>query len=145
MIAMAAIAVLAQAACTMFIGTDAVPRWKATAVPKDRLLAFTDNKPGSVSVIVTRDTGFMGGGCFIGLVIEGTLAARFDTSETAVFYLPPGEANMAAIPDPKGRGSCGVSGWDPVLETYDMKADRPNLYRISLRAYRRPDVVPSVY
>jgi hypothetical protein len=125
--------------------TQGVPRAEATRVPPDRLLAFTDRKDGYASVVVTRDAGLMGGGCFIGLVISGTLAARFDPAETAEFFVPPGETDMAVVRDPQGRGMCSMGAWNPVPEHYTLKKDGLNLFRISLGPFRRPRLLPAVY
>jgi hypothetical protein len=114
-------------------------------VPTERLLAYTTAKEGYAKVSVTRDAGFMGGGCYVGLVVEGVLAARFDAGETAEFYVPTGDSNMAVVPDPQGRGLCSGAGWYPVPEHYALKADRLNLFRISFGAYRRPRLLPAVY
>ena len=138
-------AVLCSASCTMFGATEPVPRDTAKAVPPERILAYTDKKDGYVSVFVTRDAGIMGSGCYIGLVVDGTLAGRFGTTETAEFFLPVGESDMAVVRDPHGRGLCAIGSWNPVPEHYVIRADAPNLFRISLGAWRRPRLLPTVY
>ena len=131
--------------CTAFVRTNASPHATANTVPADRILAYSEQQEGYAAMTVTRDEGFMGGGCYLGLVIEGKIAARFDPNETATFFVPPGERNMAVVPDPEGRGLCSVGGWDPVAEKYTIQIGVPNHYRISLGAYRRPRLLPSVY
>lgn len=84
----------------------------------------------------------MGGGCHIGLEINGMLAARFSPGEAAIFYVPSASPPMQVIPDPLGKGLCGIAGWTPVPETYTLKAEQDNIFRISLGAYRRPRLVP---
>jgi hypothetical protein len=130
--------------CTVFVRTESVPHDSAEPAPAERVLGYQEHKDDYVPLIITRDVGFMGGGCYIGVVIEGTLVARLDPGETATFYVRPGETNMAAVPDPQARGLC-AAGWDPVLEHYVLKSDRPNLYRVSLGAYRRPRLTPAAY
>lgn len=129
--------------CTVFVRTNQVSTSSAVQVPVDRVLAFQDKQPDSFVLQVTRDEGFMGGGCYIGLEIEGSLAGRFDTGETATFYLSTSTPKMSVIPDPLGRGLCGISGWTPVPENYVLKSSGLNLYRISLGAYRRPRLLPA--
>lgn len=138
------LAALLLSGCTVFVRTESVPHETARPAPADRVLAYQEQKETYVPLVVTRDAGFMGGGCYIGVVIEGTLVARLDPGETATFYAPPGDTNMGAVPDPQARGLCAM-GWDPVPEHYVLKVDRPNLFRISLGAYRRPRLVPAVF
>ena len=142
---MSLLAVALCSGCTAFVRTNATSHSTANEVPTDRMLAYSEQKEGYASMTVTRDEGFMGGGCYLGLVISGTIAARFDPKETATFFIPPGETSMAVVPDPQRKGLCSVGGWDPVPEKYDIKIGATNLYRISLGAYRRPRLLPSVY
>ena len=68
-LALAAAAVFGLSSCTLLGRTEPVPRSAGKPVPPERLLAYTEKKDGYVSFAVTRDAGFMGSGCFIGLVI----------------------------------------------------------------------------
>lgn len=130
--------------CTAMVRTEAVPQSAAKSVPTERLRAFQENHLNYALVTVTRDAGFMGGGCYIGLVVSGILAARFDPEETARFFIPAGKSEMAVVRDPEGQGLCSVGAWDPVPEHYELKQDGQNLFRISLGAYRRPRLLPAV-
>jgi hypothetical protein len=56
---------------------------------------------------VTRDVGLIGSGCFLGILIDSTLAAKFDPAEAATFYVEPGE-HLAAPTVIGGRGLCGA-------------------------------------
>lgn len=69
-----------------------VPFAIAKPVPQERLLAF--QKPSSDSnatLVMIRDSGFFGGGCYHAIWIDGVLAAKLDPEETATFYVTPGE------------------------------------------------------
>lgn len=138
------LAVLGCSGCTMFVHTLPVPYQAGKAVPADRVLAYQEQASGYAHMVVTRDKGVMGSGCYIGVVIAGKLAGRFGPSETASFYVPANTTDMATVPDPKGRGLCKL-GWNPVPEHYVLKTDGLNLFRISLGAYRRPRLTPAVY
>lgn len=81
----------------------------AIQAPVDRVLAFketTRDKSASLSVI--RDAAFQGGGCYMALWINQTLAARLDTSEVAKFYVEPGELLLRVGRDPQGKGLCAI-------------------------------------
>lgn len=88
--------------------TSPVTSDKARPVPADRMLAFGNGEPATSGVVsVTRDSGFLGGGCYLGFYIDGQLAAKFDTAEKGVFYVKPGE-HVIGIGNPGGSGLCNI-------------------------------------
>ena len=114
--------------------TDTVPvsLKDARQVPDDRLLAYQEKSPEYRLLIVTRDKGPFGGGCFIGLEINGVLSGRFESEESAHFYIPSSEPAMRVVPDPLGKGLCSSRSWKPVDEYYVLSAQFPNIFRISV-------------
>lgn len=76
-------------------------------VPTDRLLAFQEQSATMGGIVITRDVGMVGGACFLGVLIDGTLAGKLDTGERASFYLPPGP-HLIAPTWIDGRGLCGA-------------------------------------
>lgn len=139
-----ALLVFTTSGCTMLVRTNPVSVTSATSVPSDRVLIYQVQRPEYFTMTVTRDEGVMGSGCFIGLEIDGKLAARIDPSETAKFYIPSPKPTMRVLQDPYGQGLCGVFSWTPVEENYILKPEQNNLFRISLGAYRRPRLVPAL-
>lgn len=126
----------------MFVRTEAVGEVNAKLVPKERVLAYQESKEGYATIVITRDAGFMGGGCYFGVTANSTLIGRFDTEESATFFMPPGEIEMAVVRDPDGRGLCGITYDKPAVEKQTIKSDATKHFRISLRAYRRPQLIP---
>lgn len=131
--------------CTAIVRTNQTEAGAAKTVPSERRLAYQTNSPQFFRLDVTRDEGFMGGGCYIALEIDGALAGRFDTEEMGTFYVPSATPKLRVIPDPMGKGLCALGGWNPVAENYKLIRDKPNRYRISLGAYRRPRLLPMSY
>lgn len=131
---------------TLFIfltscSTSQVSLNKATPVPKDRVLSYSEYNPDYAKVEITRDSGFLGGGCYLSVIFRESHLARFDVSEKATFYLPEGEWNFAVAPDPMGNGLCSPAlGFNPAFEKKVIKNGQDNLFRISSRAYRRPQL-----
>jgi hypothetical protein len=81
----------------------------AKQVPGERLLALQDATPDrSATLVVTRDQGFVGGGCYFSFLVNGAHAARFDVGESARFYVAPGEVLLRAGRDLMGQGLCGL-------------------------------------
>jgi hypothetical protein len=134
-------ATLALSACTAMVQTRHAEGAHLHEVPADRLLAFQDQAPGTARVEVTRDAGFMGGGCYLALMYGGKLIGRFDPEEHATFWLPVGKVDLAAAPDPLGRGLCSISTSDPAIEPHEIAAGKTTYLRMRLGAYRRPWVV----
>jgi hypothetical protein len=126
--------------CAGFFKTDAVPAGAAKTVPNERMLAFQNEVVGYSKLVITRDTGYLGGGCYIAIEIERTLAARLDTGESATFYVPPGEVEVSVVPDPLGRGLCALGDYEPVRRKYSLTPEHPTLFRLSSRQYRRPEL-----
>lgn len=137
-----AIIVVTTTGCTMFARTNPVAVGSASKASSDRVLMYQEKVPEYFLMTVTRDEGIMGSACFIGLEINGKLAARFDPRETVSFYIPSATPALQVVRDPFGRGLCS-SEWTPVQETYELKAKQNNLFRISLGAYRRPRLLPA--
>lgn len=89
-------------------GTTPVSLKNAEQVPKHRLLGFQEQRNEFGTMVVTRDEGFVGSGCFCSLYVNNQLAARFDTGETAGFFVPPGELLLKVGRDPDGKGLCSI-------------------------------------
>lgn len=76
--------------------TDPIPAEKASPVPSSRLHAFQQQPAGAATLIVTRDTGFVGGGCNTKVSIDGKLAAEIGPGESARFFVAPGDRMVSA-------------------------------------------------
>lgn len=132
--------ILSACATTPIIPSSAIP------APTERILAFQNkDAKNNATLVVTRDEGFMGGGCYYALFINGTLAARFDVGETARFYLEPGEILLRVGRDPQGRGFCssGQQYWtqrETILKYGDTK-----YFRMLLDANGTTDIQRSDY
>lgn len=108
-----------------------VPINDAKQAPADRAIAFQCSDATKSSILtVIRDEGVMaGGGCYMALWINKTLAARLDTSEVARFCLEPGELLLRVGRDPQGKGLCatGQDHWiqrETVLGPSEQKTFR---------------------
>ena len=113
----------------------------ADPVPADRLLAFQEKKANDTAIIIaTRDEGLLGSGCFYALAINGVLAARFDTGETAKFFVEPGEIRLRIGRDPQGRGLC-AAGQEYWTQRETILRDREIKYfRLLIDASGRTDI-----
>lgn len=95
---------LAACASTRMLSSNALE------APATRLLAFQERTAtSSGTLIVIRDSGFVGGGCYKSFWINGRLAARFDVGEKARFFVEPGELVLRVGWDPQGVGLCSNS------------------------------------
>lgn len=70
--------------------TQAPKQSQIKSVPADRALAYQSADDGDATIIVTRDVGLAGSGCFAGLYLDGALVAKLDTGERASLYVPSG-------------------------------------------------------
>lgn len=121
--------------------TTPTPINEAKKTPAERALAFqTPTSDKATTIIVIRDEGLTGSGCFAGLYINQTLAARLGVAEIVKFYVEPGEVLIRAGWDPQGRGLCafGQDNWtqrETILKPGEQKS-----FRLSLDQNARWDI-----
>jgi hypothetical protein len=113
---------------------------EAKVAPGARVLAFQDKGASAAALVVTRDTGFGGSGCFYAVSINGTLAARLDVGETTRFFVAPGDVLLRAGRDPQGKGLCsfGKSEWTQ-RETH-LQPNETKFFRLSIDANGKTDI-----
>jgi hypothetical protein len=134
---LALLAILVISGCA----TAPVSPASATRVPAERLFAFQDPAPErSATLIVTRDSGFLGSGCFYSFTVNGIHAARFGAGETAKFHVPPGEILLRNGRDQMGRGLCAVEKDLWTQRETVVRAGETKYFRLSLDASGQPDV-----
>ena len=128
---------LALAGCN----TVPVSNKNATPAPVDRLLAFqTPLSEPSGTIVVTRDKGFNGSGCYYALFINGTLAARLAPSETATFYVPPGDLLLRSARDPEGRGLCNTFKSEWTERETSLRGGEKKYFRLSIDMNGKTDI-----
>jgi len=113
--------------------TSPTPRDMATPVPKDRLYVSQVKTPSdSATIVITRDQGILGSACYFGLWVDTKLAGRFDTGETATFYLPAGEHLLKVGRDPMGEGLCSPDTGTWIQRETMLKAGETKSFRMTL-------------
>ena len=122
-------------AAFMFGGCATTPIRSVDAirVPNERLFAFQEmTATATAKIVVTRDVGLLGSGCYVGLGINKVHAARLDVGETSNFYVEPGEVLLSLGVDPLGVGLCFSAGNTKVLVTREIyiRSGEEKLYRI---------------
>ncbi|MFM0265605.1 hypothetical protein [Paraburkholderia sediminicola] len=114
--------------------TSPTPASEAKAVPTERVLAF-QTQPGGESgtLIVSRDTGFFGGGISITIAVNGTKAAILKTGESVTLYLPAGESIVSA------------SYWTGDLKEREvtLRPGQTKRYRVSFDGANSMDLSPT--
>lgn len=117
--------VLALTGCA----TQAPMQNQIKPVPADRALAFQSQGDGDATIIVTRDVGLMGGGCFAGVYVDGALVAKMDTGERANLYVPSGRHIIGTWS--VGKALCGYrEGKDRRETDATLKPGETRKYRI---------------
>jgi len=109
-------------------------------VTSDRILAYQLNDESHTSTItIIRDQGFIGGGCYIYLYIDGILAGKVDVGEIASFYVTPGEHLLKVTQD--GKGLCAVNqSWWTQRETF-LKEGQHKTFRLAIGVNGKYDVM----
>lgn len=83
----AAVSLILLAGCSSYRGDPEYTK----SVPADRLLAFQEPVAGGGQIVVNRDRGGLGAGCYIAVHVDRQLAARIGSGEIASFQVPPGD------------------------------------------------------
>ncbi|SFP85797.1 3-isopropylmalate dehydratase [Pseudomonas borbori] len=99
----AVLPLLALAGCSSF---QADPE-KVTAVPAERLLAYQQPVAGSGLVVVDRDLGMLGGGCYVAVLVDRQVAARIGIGEQVRLHVPPGNRVVGIGIDRADDSLCG--------------------------------------
>lgn len=114
--------------------TSPVPSGQADPVPSSRLFGYQKQDSADAVLIVTRDKGFVGGGCNTTISIDGQKSAEIGTGETARFFVPAGEHIISA-------SSCG-SGLKE--REAALKAGATKKFRISIDSSMSMDLSPTM-
>ena len=122
--------------------TSATPASEVNPVPADRVLAFKVPQEGGATVVVIRDSGFAGSGCFLSLSVNGVLALRIAPSERAELSVPAGESLLRVGRDPQARGLCAVGDQWTQRETILRPGERKS-FRLSIGVDGQLDVMRS--
>lgn len=77
-------------------------------VPAERVLAYQQPLENGGEVVVTRDFGLRGGGCYIAVLIDRQLAARIHVGEVVRFQVPAG-ARIVSIGTDRWMTPCAAS------------------------------------
>ena len=115
------------ALCLAGCATEAVLPSQAKQAPKERLLKFQSPGVGEqAKLIVVRDKGFLGSGCFVGVYLNQEKAAILDPGEKAEFYLKPGEWNVALM----GEGKMCIADKIPAGRDFVLTANTTKAVRL---------------
>lgn len=95
---------------------------------QDRLFAFQSESDGDAQIIVTRDVGMAGAGCFAAVFIDGKVVAKLATGERAVFHVSSGDHLLGTWNT--GAGLCGYR------EGRDRKESEVSTVKGQSRKYR---------
>lgn len=138
-----AFAVLVVACALAGCSTTPVPFDQAKPIPVERVLAF-GAKPSVPygTIVVARDTGFIAGGCFVSVHVDGKQAARIDTGEVVSLYVPAGDHLVGLGADQQGKGMCD---WGVALkeQTANIRDGQVKRFRIGGDSNTGLDIRPS--
>jgi hypothetical protein len=99
----AALVLLAISGCSSYRASSE----QVAQVPADRLLAYQQPLATGAKVVVNRDLGMLGGGCYVAVLIDHQVAARIATGEVATFEVPAGARVVGIGVDTQDDTLCG--------------------------------------
>ncbi|MBD8474881.1 3-isopropylmalate dehydratase [Pseudomonas sp. CFBP 8770] len=101
------------------------------AVPAERLSAWQQTLSPSSELVVDRDIGMLGGGCYVALLIDREPAALLAVGEVATFHLPPGEHIVGITTDKQGGLLCSKGRLNRELRLQAQPGERQHLRIVS--------------
>jgi hypothetical protein len=126
---MAVVLVLGLTGCV----TTPTPAGKAIPAPADRVYLHQQKPAGEFgTLVVTRDTGYAGSFCFVGVYVGGQLAAKLNPGETTTFLLPKGEV-IIGVGGAGGAGTCGLENGFRRESAAIVNSGEIKKYRIVIR------------
>mgnify|MGYP006169053791 CR=1 FL=1 len=99
----AVLPLLLLAGCSSFRGDPE----NVKAVPEDRLLGYQEALGKAGQLVVNRDFGGMGAGCYVAILVDRTVAARIGMGEVAHFQVPTGTRVLGIGIDEMDDTLCG--------------------------------------
>lgn len=129
--------------CYRYLGTGRLSNHRRAVVGREirpaRSTAVVPGKACRAGLI--RNEGFLSGGYFYSLSINGILAAaRLDTSAKALFHIPAGEVILRAGRDSSGKGPCALDQSEWTQHETQLKPDEIKHFRMSIDANGKSDV-----
>lgn len=117
--------VVGVSALVVSCGTAPVRPGDAAAVTPT---AFATPADGTTPVTVTRDSGYVGSGCSIEVLVEGERVARLWSRETVTLHLPAGDTIIGVKP----LGACALGQSARGLREIEtnIRAGRPLFFRV---------------
>ncbi|MHB8939870.1 MAG: hypothetical protein ACYC7K_00490 [Desulfobacteria bacterium] len=144
-----AVRILVSIALATFVfsgcATTPIRASDAQRIPAERLYAFQERtEKSTASIIVTRDVGFVGSGCYVAVRVNGVRSATFDFGETASFYVEPGETVVSVGYDTIVSVSlCSAPEYRKTVETY-LRPGEAKFYRVTfVPGGYGPDIIRS--
>ncbi|UTW08670.1 3-isopropylmalate dehydratase [Pseudomonas benzenivorans] len=101
---LAVLPLLALAGCSSF---QAHPD-KVTPVPEERLLAYQQPVESGGELVVNRDLGMLGGGCYVAVLVDRRVAARIGVGEQVRLQVPSGTRVLGIGVDKQDDTLCGM-------------------------------------
>ncbi|CQJ05623.1 TPA: hypothetical protein ACHYPN_002474 [Yersinia enterocolitica] len=106
--------------------TTAVKPSNALQAPKERVFLYQNLLPGASQLTVVRDSGFLGGGCYAAVFLNGKKAASLNPGEKVSFYLLPGEWMIGF----QGEGKVCIADELPTEQEINLKAGQSKGVRL---------------
>jgi hypothetical protein len=99
---LAVMPLLALTACSSF------QAHKVSPVPEERLLAYQQPVAGGGELVVNRDLGMLGGGCYVAVLVDRRVAARIGVGEMVRLQVPSGTRVLGIGVDKEDDTLCGM-------------------------------------
>ena len=110
--------------------------------PAERVMLFQDPSAGDATIVVTRDVGFTGSGCYGAVFVDGQVAAKLGRGERVKFYVPAGDHILGTWNT--GEGLCGYhEGKERKEVSVALRKGEERKFRIAINPNAGVDLMPT--
>ncbi|MBN5294396.1 hypothetical protein JY477_00725 [Serratia marcescens] len=120
--------------------TNAVPPNQAIDASPNRIFGHQGKTDEMAQLLVVRDSGMVGGGCYTAVFIDGGRVALLNAKEKATFYISPGEHIIGASFE--GAGLCSM-GKERQERDFTFDKGKVRVLRIYIDADANIDIKPT--
>lgn len=120
--------------------TSPVALNKAKDAPANRAIKYQSHREGDAKLIVIRDSGITGSGCYAAVFVNGEKSAQLDTAEKITLNMPAGEYVIGTALD--GSGWCSM-GKERQERSVTLKNQNETVVRIFSDGSGNLDIKPS--
>ncbi|HXI15011.1 MAG TPA: hypothetical protein VNM48_01475 [Chloroflexota bacterium] len=117
---------------------------EALPAPADRVFAYAGPTSETGPIRFIRDGGLVSGGCPMGILVDGKVAAHLRVRETITLHVPGGSHILGVMPTGAGLCSYGAERYRKEMK-WDVRTGEMSNMRVGLTQDGEPFLTPTAF